>query len=348
MITLTRRDWIRLSTLALGAAAAAPLDAQGRPLRMLLNSGYSGANAFFLLAHDNGYFKEAGLDVAFTTGNGAFTAPERMMAEGFDVGYGDISALIESVSRDPEKSPVAVYMVFNATPSVLAVKVGGRVELPYDLTGRTLMGHPTDVALNTFRAFAALARIDPDDMKIVTTDASMGAMLKDLIGGKCDAVFGYNSTIRAAAAAEKIDADKQLRFFRYEDLLSDFYGSAIMVRRSLLVESPEAVRGLLRAVTRGLREAILKPDAAMNALATRDPKADRAIERARFQNTLDGEMAHPEGQRIGIGDFDEGRLATNIVQMVESRRLPRVPGILEVFNRDYLPPINERITSLGR
>ena len=27
---------------------------------------------------------------------------------------------------------------------------------------------------------------------------------------------------------------------------------------------------------------------------------------------------------------------------------PGKPGILEVFNRDFLPPINERITSLGR
>lgn len=347
MTVLTRRDWLRLSTLAIGAAAA-PLRAQGRPLKMLLNSGYSGANAFFLLAQDKGYLKDAGVDVTFTTGAGAYTAASRMMQEGFDVGYGDISALIEAVSADPEKSPVAVYMVFNASPSALVVKAGGRVELPYDLVGRTLVGHATDVALNTFPVFAAHARIDPQEMTIATSDATMGAMLKDLVAGKCDAVFGYNSTIRAAAAAEKIDADKQLRFFKYEDLLSDFYGSAIMVRRSLLDEAPQAVRGLLKAVTQGLRDSILQPDAAIEAVAKRDPKIDRAIEKARFANTLDGEMSHPEGTRIGIGDFDEGRLATNIVQMVEGRKLKRVPGILEIFNRDYLPPINERITSLGK
>jgi NitT/TauT family transport system substrate-binding protein len=344
---MTRRDWIRLSTLAM-AAAARPLAAQARPLRMLLNSGYTGANAFFLLAEDRGYFKEAGVDIAFTTGQGAYTAPERMVKEGFDVGYGDINALIEVVSREPQQSPVAVYMMFNNTPSVLVVKAGGRVELPYDLVGRTLVGHASDVALNTFRIFAAFARLDPDEMTIATTEASMGAMLKDLVEGKADAVFGYNSTVRAAAAAEHIDADKQLKFFKYEDLLTDCYGSAVMVRRSLLEEAPQQVRGLLRAVTRGLRDAILQPDAAMDALAKRDPKIDRTIETARFQNTLDGEMAHIEGQRIGIGDFDEGRLATNIVQNVQVRKLPRIPGILEVFNRDYLPPINERITSLGR
>jgi NitT/TauT family transport system substrate-binding protein len=347
MTKLTRRDWLHLSALAVGAAAA-PLRAQARPLKMLLNSGYSGANAFFLVAEDKGYFKDAGIELTFTPGRGAYTASERMMKEDFDIGYGDVSALIETVSREPRQSPVAVYMMFNATPSVLVVKQGGRVELPYDLVGRTLVGHATDVALNTFPVFAAHARIDPQEMTINTTEASMASMLQDLVAGKCDAVFGYNSTIRAAAAAEKIDPDKQLRFFKYEDLMSDFYGSAVMVRRSLLTDAPQAVRGLLRAITRGLRDAILQPDAALDMLAKRDAKIDRAIERARFQNTLDGEMSHPEGQRIGIGDFDEGRLATHIVQMVEGRKLQRVPGILEVFNRDYLPPINERITSLGR
>ena len=56
----------------------------------------------------------------------------------------------------------------------------------------------------------------------------------------------------------------------------------------------------------------------------------------------------PEGQRIGIGEVDPGRLAANIVQIVETRKLHRVPGILEIFNDEFLPPINERITSLGR
>ena len=347
MTLLSRRAWMQLSAGAL-TAAALPLRAQNRPLKMLLNSGYSGANAFFTLAQDKGYLQEAGLDVAFTPGVGAYTAADRMMAEGFDVGYGDVNALIELVSREPEKSPVAVYMVFNSTPSTLVVKADGPVQLPYDLLGKRMVGHKTDVALNTFGVYAAHARINPDDLTVDTSEAGMGTLLKELMSGKSDGVFGYVTTIRAAAAAEKIDPDKQLRFFKYEDLMTDFYGSTVMVSRRLAAESPQVVRGLLRAFTRGLKDAILQPEAAIDSVAKRDPKIDRAIERARLQNTLDGEMAHPEGQRLGIGEVDPGRLAADIVQMVEVRRLTRVPGILEVFNSEFLPPINERITSLGR
>ena len=64
-------------------------------------------------------------------------------------------------------------MVFNSSPSTLVVKADGPVQLPYDFLGRKLVGHSTDVSLNTFGIFAALARIDPDDLTISTTDASM-------------------------------------------------------------------------------------------------------------------------------------------------------------------------------
>ncbi len=349
MDALTRRQWLRVSAgVALGAAWSRPARAQAGPLRMLLDSGYSGANSFFLLAADKGYLKGAGVDLSFTPSGGDYSAPRRMMADGFDVGYGDINALIEAVSEDPVGSPVAVYMVFNSTPSALVVRAEGPVQLPYDLLGRRVVGRSSDVALHTFGVYAAHARINLDDVTVAPSEEKLGVLLRELMDGKADALVGYSTDIRAAAAAAKIDADADLKFFKYEDLMTEFYGSAVMVSRALASQSPEVVRALLQAFTRGLKDAILQPDAAIDAVARRDPSIDRDTELARLQGTLDGEMAHPEGERIGIGEVDDGRLAANVVQMVEVRKLARVPGILEVFSHDFLPPINERVTSLGR
>jgi NitT/TauT family transport system substrate-binding protein len=351
MPLLTRRAWLSemagLATLVAAGPRLARAQAP-RSLRMLLNSGYSGANSFFLLAEDRGHLKDAGIAISFTTGNGAYTTAERMTTEAFDVGYGDVNALIELVSRQPERAPIAVYMVFNSTPSALVVKADGPIQLPYDLVGRRIVGHATDVALNTFGVYAAHARIRTDEITIDTSEADMADMLRDLVAGKVDALVGYATTIRAAAAAARLDPDKHLRFFKYEDLMTEFYGSTVMVSRTLAAESPQIVENLLRAFTRGLRDAILDPQAAVDAVARRTPGIDRAIERARLEGTLDGEMAHPEGERLGIGEVDDGRLAANVVQMVQARQLKRVPGILEVFSHDFLPPLNERITSLAR
>ena len=74
-------------------APQAPAPAPLRKVRFLLNSGYSGANSWFLLADQRGYFREEGLEVEFVMGRGAFTAAGRVAREGYDIGYGDVQAL---------------------------------------------------------------------------------------------------------------------------------------------------------------------------------------------------------------------------------------------------------------
>ena len=61
--------------------------------RVLLNSGISGPQAFMMLAQDRGYLREAGVDVEFVAGDGAAAVVPRVLPEGFDFGYGDITAL---------------------------------------------------------------------------------------------------------------------------------------------------------------------------------------------------------------------------------------------------------------
>ena len=64
--------------------------AQLRRYRVLLNSNFSGPQAFFFLAQDRGYLKAAGLDAEFVAGDGAAAIVPRVGAEGFDFGYGDL------------------------------------------------------------------------------------------------------------------------------------------------------------------------------------------------------------------------------------------------------------------
>src|SRR6187200_1431932 len=91
--------------------------AQGlRTYRVLLNSGISGPQAFMMLAQDRGYLREARVDVEFVAGDGAAAVVPRVLPEGFDFGYGDITALIELAGRTAGEVPLAVYTVFNITP----------------------------------------------------------------------------------------------------------------------------------------------------------------------------------------------------------------------------------------
>lgn len=327
--------------------AAAPAGPVRRAVTMVLNSGFTGANAWLLLAEARGYFHAEGLDVRFTAGNGAYTAAGRMVLEAFDFGYGDINALIEESSIRPDSAPMGVFMVFNRAPSAIILKSESPITEVKQLEGKRIIGHATDVALNTFEAFAEKARIDPKKVTIVPDSAGWTGLLAALDSGRADAAFGYLTTSMAALEAAGVNAESALRFFAYRDIAPELYGSALMASRRMVVRDPALVRAFVRAANRGLVATVSDPDAAVTELLRREPTLRAEVERNRLLRTLRGDMGGREGSTIGIGDVDPKRFALAIKLMRESGRMPRSPAWDAVFSRDFLPPLSERVRSLG-
>lgn len=328
-------------------APAAPSGPVRRAVTMVLNSGFTGANAWLLLAESRGYFHAEGLDVQFTTGRGAYTAAGRMVAESFDFGYGDINALIEESSIRPDSAPMGVFMVFNRAPSAIILKSESPITEPKQLEGKRIIGHATDVALNTFEAFAEKARIDPKKVTVIPDSSGWTEMLGALDSGRADAVFGYLTTSMAALEGAGVNAESALRFLAYRDIAPELYGSALMASRRMVVRDPALVRAFVRAANRGLVATVNDPDAAITELVRRDNTLRADVERNRLLRTLRGDMGGREGSTIGIGDIDPKRFALAIKMMRAGGRMPRSPAWDAVFSRDFLPPLSERIRTLA-
>ncbi|MFN7978157.1 MAG: ABC transporter substrate-binding protein [Vicinamibacterales bacterium] len=348
MTTLTRRHLLRTlaATPALALGAARPARAETR-LRVLLNSDYSSVNTWFTLADDRGFFKDAGLALEYTVGRGAYTAAGRTADEGFDVGYGDVNALVEAVAAGNAQAPVAVFMMFNRSPSVVAVPADSSIRTPADLAGRHLRGHATDVALQTFPVLAAAHGVDASRVRISTSEAGMGAVVSGMLAGEYDGSFGYDSTITAALITAGTPTAR-VRFLPYATLTPDLYGSALMVSRRLVREQPDVVRTLVRAVNRGVQAVVADQAAALAATKRRVPAMHDVAERARLEHTLRLDMGHPEGARLGIGAIDEARLTRGIAALCAAKHLKRVPRASEVFDTSFALPTTERLTTLAR
>lgn len=344
-----RREFLYRAGLTLAAVApAAGTWGQGRPFRVLLNSNFSGPQAFFFLAQDRGYLRAAGLDATFVAGGGAAAVVPRIGAEGFDFGYGDVNALVPLVARSVADAPIAVWVGFNTTPLTIAVDANGPVKTPQDLAGRVIAGHPVDAALEVFPAFAAATGLDARTVTIRRSDASMRGLVEDMLAGKSAGVFGFVNTIIAAVAPAGIDGRTRLRFLEYRHHTPDLYGNALMVSRRLLAERKDDVTAFVRAVNRGLVETVADLDAAIASVVARDKTVRADVDRPRLAGTLAMEMAHPEGARIGVGDVDDARLARGIALIAKSRGLSRVPAAAEIFTRACLPPLSERVRTLAR
>jgi NitT/TauT family transport system substrate-binding protein len=325
---------------AVSVAAATPAAAADTTkLKMVLNWKYQGPQGWFFLADDRGYFKAAGLDVTMDQGNGS-GAPIPLVASGtYDIGFGDINALIEFAAKKPDEAPIAVYVMYNRPPFTIAVRADSPIHTPKDLEGKTLGGAAGDGALKLFPAFCKIAKIDCTKVNITNMQPNLREQM--LMQGQVDGVFGYVNTIRFSAKLMGVDPEKQIRWINYGDYGMDLYSNSIIVSKKLVKENPAAVRGLLAAINHGLEDALKDPDAAVAAVAKREPLIKTAVERERLDATLKDEMSNPEIAKIGVGNVDTARLKRSIDILVDAEGLPRTPAVSEIFTPDFLPPTAE-------
>ncbi len=302
-------------------------------LRMLLNTGFSGPQAWLLLAIRRGHVAAAGIELELTPGTGAYNAATGLMDGPFDLAHGDINAAVERAARGLP-APVGIFASFNASPSCIAV--GRHVARPADLVGKRLIGHASDVALRSFGAFCAATGLDARSVVIEPAEGSMATLAARVEAGEADGLFCYVSTL-TAAIGPRIDA---FHCLRYADLVPDLYGSAIMARPALIADAPDVLHRLLAAVNRGMAEAFADPDAAMDAVRSFAPQSDPAADRRRWDATLAVEMAHPEG-RLGFGAVDPARFARGVALHADALGLP-VPDPARLFTDAFLPPPADR------
>ena len=308
---------------AVPLALATPASAQTK-LKLVLNWKYQGPQGMFFLAEDRGYYKAEGLEVTLDQGNGSGAAVPLVANGTYDAGFGDINALIELAAKKPEDAPIAVYVMFNQPPFTVAVKAESAIKSPKDFEGKTLGGAANDAALKLFPAFCKLAKIDCSKVNITNMQTNLREQM--LMQGQVDGVFGYVNTIRFSAKLMGVE-DKQLRYINYGDYGMDLYSNAIIVSQKLMKEKPEAVRGLVRAVNRGVVDSLKDLDASVAAVAKREPLIKVGVERERFEATLKDEMNHPEIAKIGLGNVDSARLKKSIDILVDANALPRTPSV---------------------
>ena len=333
-----------LAACALALVTHSPSASAQTKIKMVLNWKYQGPQAWFFIAQDKGYFKAEGLDVEMDQGEGSAASIIKVANGSYNVGFGDINALVEIVSKKPGEAPLAVFMMYNVPPFTIAVKKDSPIKTPKDLEGKTIGGPANDGALKLFPAFAKAAKIDASRVTITNMTPNLREqMLKQ---GQVDAVFGYINTIWFSAKAFGMDPEKDLRFINYADHGLDLYSNTIVVSRQLAKDNPNAVKGLLKALNRAIGDTLANPEAGMDTVLKREPLVKRDIEKERLIATIKEEMSAPEIAKIGLGDVTDERLEKTINVVVEANGLTRKPSKDEVFSRAFLPPRAERLSKL--
>lgn len=343
MTLITRRSAVVGAVLApfvvTGLRASPPTR-----VRFTLDWKYQGVHAWFYVAREKGYFRDAGLDVVIDQGEGSAATISRIMTGNYDAGFGDINTLIAAAAQKPDEAPRMIYEMYNRGPSVLVVRADGPIKSLKDIEGRTL-GAPAGSASS--RLLPILARRNGIDYSKVN-NLNVAANLQEqmLIQKNLDGILGFNYSIYINLVQAHFDPDQDARWFSYSDNGLDLYSNGVMASQEFIKRDPDAAARLVRAINLGLKATIEDVDGAIRIMTSVEPLLNAAVEKRRLEYTLRNVMATPWTKANGFGGVDSKKLQASIDAVVEGYGLPRSPQPGEVFDPGFLPAAQERQLAL--
>jgi NitT/TauT family transport system substrate-binding protein len=310
-------------------------------IKFTLDWVIDGQQTPFFVSQGKGYFTRQGVNVTLDAGAGSAAAIQRVASGTYDMGYGDTSALIEYLSKNPDPAALvhAVYMTQDSTPAGIITLRKNNISTPKDLVGRTVGGPIFDSARKLFPIFARAQGIDAASVKWQNVQPGLNFSL--LARGQLEAASGFPTFQIGNMEAMGVKAD-ELVLFNYKDYGVQIYGNGVLVNQKFMQEQPKAVAAFLRAYNQGLKDTIANPDDAIGYVRSREPTINVAAELQRLK-ALVQIIATPGVRANGLGAADKGRVQRQAEDVAKAFGLERIPEAGEIFDPAFLPPRAERM-----
>ncbi len=334
-----KRHFLKTTAAALTLVALSTTAyAQNKAIKFQLDWRFEGPSALFLQSAAKGYYKDAGLDVTIDAGSGSGATVNRVASGTYDIGFADVAALMEFHANNPDapNKPVAVMMVYNNTPAaVLALKKSG-IKTPADLSGKKLGAPVFDAGRKAFPVFEKANKIS----NVAWT--SMDPPLREtmLVRGDIDAITGFSFTSLLNLEARGVKAE-DIVMLPFADHGVKLYGNAIIVSPKLLKDNPSVVRAFLAAFTKGAKEVIANPEAAIGVVKERDGIINTALEARRLKLAIDSVVASPDARKEGFGQINPARLALMASEVSDAYKTKTRIDVNAIWNGSALPDAKE-------
>ncbi len=327
----------QIMSIALSAFAASHFFAASAfadtSIKFLNDWRWEGQAAPLLLAN-KGYFQAEKLSVSLTPGTGSGATVAKVASGEFDMGLGDFSSLIEHAAKNPGAAPpVAVYMVYERTPSSLFIRKASGADKPQQLAGKKLGAPPFDGGRKLWPAFAQLAQTG--EVKWENVDAAKREEM--FAKGELDGITGFYFTTMLNIEKQGMSGSAY-SVYPFHELGLRVYGNAILVNPKFLADNPKAVAGFVKAYHAALKATLGSTREAVKAVKEVDPKADEQFEWRRARLAFDTFVNTPTVAETGLGFIDMKRVQSNIDLVTSAYKLTNKPQATAIARVDFVPP----------
>ena len=200
-----------------------------------------GPNSPFVYADENGYFRDAGLTVRIDPSSGSGDAINRLASGAYDIGYADVSTLIEFAAKNPSSAPKIVLFIQDRTPSTILYRKQKDIRKPKDLEGHSLGSGATDAGARMFPTFARLNNIDVAKVDRQLVDFRLRDSM--FAQGNFDAIIAYaDSMLNVRTLGLDLSEVGRLD---YADWGLNFYGNAMIASRQIIDGNPNEVQKVI-------------------------------------------------------------------------------------------------------
>jgi NitT/TauT family transport system substrate-binding protein len=288
--------------LAALLAIAAGLPARAESVTFMTDFGINGRHAYYYVALDRGYYRQAGLDVSFVRGIGSADVIRKVASGAVQIGFADAGSLV--LARANDGIPVRMLAVVYAAPphAVYATEDSG-IRKPQDLAGHRIADSAGSANTLLFGAYARAAGFDPS--KVTWQVAESSALPALLATGRAEAVgqFTVGEPLLTAAVAPK-----KLVRFAYRDVGLDYYGNGIVASEDLIAREPDMLRRFVAATLHGMADAFADPAMAGETITRYQKQIKPEIAAAETEQVRD--LAAQPGSALGV--IDPARMAATV------------------------------------
>jgi ABC-type nitrate/sulfonate/bicarbonate transport system substrate-binding protein len=279
--------------------------------------------AGFYVARENGFYKDAGLDVSIQPGGPDF--PAIQMVAGGNEQFGVTSADQILVAREKGVPVVAVAVLYRKSPFVLFSLKSSGIDTPEKFLGRKIgvkIGGNEELV---YRAVLKKTAVPAAGL----TEIPVKFDLTPLLTGQIEVWPGY-SINEVIAAREK---GFEVNVISPANYGLNFYADTLFTTEKMISEHPDLVKRFVAATVKGWNYATEHPEEAANITVKYGNKLAYPHELAMMKESID--LLKPD--RKPIGTMDAAQWSGLESFLIEGGFMKTPISLDQAYNTKFLP-----------